>query len=190
MHKNLGSVRANSYFRYRCGQNPAFGRRPRGIWVRECCTSDVKIRHQLLTRDFFEFQTKALLDCVIFSVGFFLIFENVALLRSCVHYNPISAACNIFDRVRLALRSTLFMRKRNCRKIARKVAERVIHCAVVFSVDTIRFESRAKFYSLQRFAQQQKREDNHVTLCNSPATCLVTALRDKLLRKLRSVTGP
>ena len=51
-------------------------------------------------------------------------------------------------------------------------------------------KSRAEFYFVQRFAQQKNCETNHVTLCNSPATCLAMVLRDKLLRKLRSVTGP
>ena len=36
-------------------------------------------------------------------------------------------------------------------------------------------KSRAEFYF----------ETTHVTMCNSPATCLATALRDKLLRKLQ-----
>ena len=43
---------------------------------------------------------------------------------------------------------------------------------------------------VQRIAQQKNCETTHVTLCNSPATCLAIALRDKLLRKLHSVTGP
>ena len=51
-------------------------------------------------------------------------------------------------------------------------------------------KSRAEFYFVQRFAQQKNCEANHVTLFNSPATCLAIALQDKLLRKLRSVTGP
>ena len=51
-------------------------------------------------------------------------------------------------------------------------------------------KSRAEFYFVQRLAQQKNCETTHVTLCNSPATCLATALRDKLLRKLHSVTGP
>ena len=51
-------------------------------------------------------------------------------------------------------------------------------------------KSRAEFYFVQRFAQQKHCETTHVTLCNSPATCLATALRDKLLRKLHNVTGP
>ena len=46
-------------------------------------------------------------------------------------------------------------------------------------------KSRAEFY----FAQQNDYETAHVTLCNSLAACLATALEDKLLRKLRSVTG-
>ena len=49
-------------------------------------------------------------------------------------------------------------------------------------------KSRAEFYIVQHFAQQQKLQATHVTLCNSPATCVATALRDKLLRKLCSVT--
>ena len=51
-------------------------------------------------------------------------------------------------------------------------------------------KSRAEFYFVQRFAQQKHCETTHVTLCNSPATCLAMALRDELLRKLHSVTGP
>ena len=51
-------------------------------------------------------------------------------------------------------------------------------------------KSRAEFYFVQCFTQQKKCETTHVTLCNSPATCLAMALRDKLLRKLHSVTGP
>ena len=42
----------------------------------------------------------------------------------------------------------------------------------------------------KKIAQQKNCKTTHVTLCNSPATCLATALRDKLPRKLRSVTGP
>ena len=38
--------------------------------------------------------------------------------------------------------------------------------------------------------QQKNCETTHVTLCNSAAACLATAWQDKLLRKLRSVTGP
>ena len=49
-------------------------------------------------------------------------------------------------------------------------------------------QSRAEFYLVQRFAQQTKLRV--YTLCNSPGTCLATALQDKLLRKLHSVTGP
>ena len=49
-------------------------------------------------------------------------------------------------------------------------------------------KSRAEFYFVQRFAQQKNCETTHVTLSNYPATCLVMALRDKLLRKLHSVT--
>ena len=59
-------------------------------------------------------------------------------------------------------------------------------CQLVQSVA----KSRAEFYFVQRSAQQKNCETTHVTLCNSPATCLATALRDKLLRKLHSVTGP
>ena len=51
-------------------------------------------------------------------------------------------------------------------------------------------KSTAEFYFVQRFAQQKNCETTHVTLCDSPATCLATALRDKLLTKLHSVTGP
>ena len=51
-------------------------------------------------------------------------------------------------------------------------------------------KSRPEFYFVQRFAQRKNCETTHVTLCNSPATCLATALRDKLLRTLHSVTGP
>ena len=51
-------------------------------------------------------------------------------------------------------------------------------------------KSRVEFYSVQRFAQHKNCEATHVTLCNSPATCLATALRDELLRKLHNVTGP
>ena len=40
-------------------------------------------------------------------------------------------------------------------------------------------KSRAEFYFVQRFAQRKDCETTHVTLCNSPATCLATALRDK-----------
>ena len=43
---------------------------------------------------------------------------------------------------------------------------------------------------MQRFAQQKNCETTHVTLRNSPATCIAAALRDKLLKKLHSVTGP
>ena len=50
--------------------------------------------------------------------------------------------------------------------------------------------SIAPIYFVQRFAQQKHCETTHVTLCNSPATCRAMALRDKLLRKLHSVTGP
>ena len=48
-------------------------------------------------------------------------------------------------------------------------------------------KSRTEFFFVQRFAQQKNCEATIVTLCNSPATCLATALRDKLLRKLHSV---
>ena len=51
-------------------------------------------------------------------------------------------------------------------------------------------KSRAEFYFVQRFAQQKNCETTHVTLCNSPANFLAVPLRDKLLRKLHSVTGP
>ena len=50
-------------------------------------------------------------------------------------------------------------------------------------------KSRAELYFVQRFAQQKDCETNHVTRCNSPAACLATPLRDKLLKKLHSVTG-
>ena len=46
---------------------------------------------------------------------------------------------------------------------------------------------RAEFYFVQRSAQQNNCEATHVMLCNSPETCLATALRDMLMRKLRSV---
>ena len=51
-------------------------------------------------------------------------------------------------------------------------------------------KSRAEFHFVQRFAQQKHCETTHVTLCNSPAICLATTLRDKLLKKMHSVTGP
>ena len=51
-------------------------------------------------------------------------------------------------------------------------------------------KSRAEFYFVQCFEQQKICETTHVTLCKYPATCLTTALRDRLLRKLHSVTGP
>ena len=51
-------------------------------------------------------------------------------------------------------------------------------------------KSRTEFYFVQRFAQQNNCETTHVTLCNSPATCLSMPLQDKLLRKVHSVTGP
>ena len=51
-------------------------------------------------------------------------------------------------------------------------------------------KSRAELYFVQRFVKQNNCETAHVTLCNSSATCLATALREKLLRKLHSVTGP
>ena len=38
--------------------------------------------------------------------------------------------------------------------------------------------------------QKKNCEKTHVTLCNSPATCLAMALQENLLRKLHSVRGP
>ena len=61
-----------------------------------------------------------------------------------------------------------------------------INCQLLQSVA----KSRAEFYFVQRFAQQKNCKITHVILCNSPATCLATTLRDKLLKNLHSVTGP
>ena len=53
-------------------------------------------------------------------------------------------------------------------------------------------KSRAEFYFVQCYAQQEKLQDNprYTVQFSAPATCLATTLRDKLLRKLRSVTEP
>ena len=42
---------------------------------------------------------------------------------------------------------------------------------------------------LQSIAKSRAVNVEHVTLCNSPATCLAMPLRDRLLRKLHIVTG-
>ena len=78
----------------------------------------------------------------------------------------------------------------NRRKIARQVVEGVIHCAVVLSIAAIRCEKKSRVLLPATLrATKNPRNDPCYTVQFS-ATCLAMALRDKLLRKLHSVTGP
>ena len=60
------------------------------------------------------------------------------------------------------------------------------HCKMLQCVE----KSISEFYFVQRFVQQKNCETTPVTLCNPPATCFATPLREKLTIKLQSVTAP
>ena len=146
----------------------------------------------------FLFSFKVLLHCAIFSAICLAMAENVALQVPDVWcWGPVTL-CNFLSNM-----SRNAPRKEEhevcaCTlvKTAVELRDKLLvgwytvqwHCQLLQSVA----KSRAEFYFVQRFAQQNNCETTHVTLCNSPATCLATALRDKLrlLRKLHNVTGP
>ena len=139
---------------------------------------------------------KALLHCAFFSATCLAMVEKVALQAAEVWcWGPVTL-CNFLSNL--------------SRNAPRNEKQEVCACALVKTAVTLRdkllegwytvqwccqllqsvAKSRAEFYFVQRFAQQKDCETTHVTMCNSPATYLATALRDKLLRKLHSVTGP
>ena len=193
----------------------------------------------------FYFILKALLHYAIFSATCLAMVENLTLQVAEVWcWGPVTL-CNFLSN--LSRNAPRNEKQEVCAcahvKIAVKLRDKLLEgwytvqwcCQLLQSVA----KSRAEFYFVQRFAQQKICETTHVTLCNSPATCLVdflkvlrtfaisglvlrdsiarfarfpkrfalgfffflsttcgkstclaTALRDKLLRKLHSVTGP
>ena len=139
---------------------------------------------------------KALLHCAIFSATCLALVENVALQVAEVWcWGPVTRCIFLSNLSRNAPRNE---KQEVCAcalvKTAVKLRDKLLegrytvqwYCQLLQSVA----KSRAEFYFVQRFAQQKNCETTHVTLRNSPATCLATALRDKLLRKLHSGTGP
>ena len=139
---------------------------------------------------------KALLRYAIFSATCLAMVENLALRVTEVWYWGPVTLCNFLSN--LSRNAPRNEKQEVCEcalvKTAVKLRDKLLEgwytvqwcCQLLQSVA----KSRAKFYFVQRFAQQKNCKTTHVTLCNSPATCVATALRDKLMRKLQSVTGP
>ena len=139
---------------------------------------------------------KALLYYAIFSATCLAMVENLAFQVAEIWcWGPVTL-CNFLSN--LSRNAPLNEKQEVCAcalvKTAVKLRDKLLEgwytvqwcCQLLQSVAI----SRAEFCFVQRFAQQKNCDTTHVTLCNSPATCLATALRDKLLRKLHSVTGP
>ena len=145
--------------------------------------------------------TKALLHCPIFSAAAtcLAMLENVALQVGEVGCYTRSRQLAVF----LALFSYPELLRRNEKRevcalaLAVKLREKLLEgwCTVQWCCQLLQSvaKSIAEFYFVQCFAQQQNKIARQpmlpVTLCNSPVTCLATAMRDKLLRKLCSVAG-
>ena len=139
---------------------------------------------------------KALLHCAIFSATCLAVVENLALQVAEVWcWGPVTL-CNFLSN--LSRNVPRNEKQKGCAcalvKTAIKLQDKLLEgwytvqwcCQLLQSIT----KSRTEFHFVQRFAQQKNCKTTHVTLCNSPATCLTMPLLDKFLRKLHSVTGP
>ena len=83
------------------------------------------------------------------------------------------------------------VRSRCYGNIARQIAERVLHDATLKIFVAIVSESRTRFYFVQRLVQLVSPWFWPLQACYmARATCLATALRDKLHEKFHRVIGP